>query len=85
MSRKFGLEPDKTTRDPKDAGEVPTGLFGVSGILRTDKGFTAKTTIVGESERELNRPFLSALRQVCKMITLRAEWTHDDLPETFFD
>ena len=39
----------------------------------------------GESARELNRAFLSALRRIEKKTTLRAEWTHDGLTERFFD
>jgi hypothetical protein len=33
----------------------------------------------------LNRTFLSALRRVDKKTTLRAEWTHGDNTERFFD
>jgi hypothetical protein len=40
----------------------------------------------GASARELNRTFLSALRKVEKMTTLRAEWiSGDGTAERFFD
>lgn len=60
-------------------------LVGVDGIMGTNGGFTVMTTKTGESARELNRAFLSALRRVEKRTTLRAEWTYDGVTERFFD
>jgi hypothetical protein len=39
----------------------------------------------GASAKELNRTLLSALRQVEKRTTLRAEWTSGDTTKRFFD
>lgn len=85
MSQKFGLHADITTTDLKGVEALLRDFVGAGGILRTDKGFTVKTIMSGESARELNRSLLSALRRVSKATTLRAEWTHDGLTERFFD
>jgi hypothetical protein len=71
--------------DPDRIEPVLTEIVGVNAILKTDNGFKVKTTMEGESARELNRSFLSSLRQVEKKTTLRAEWTFDGTTERFFD
>ena len=81
----FGLKAEITTADPEGIEAALADLVGVNAMLKTDRGFTINTNITGESARDLNRSFLSALRRVSKMTTLRAEWTADGLTERLFD
>ena len=84
-TRKFTVVADIRTEDPKRIEPILEDLVGVNAMLRTDTGFRVKTTLEGESARELNRSLLSALRRVEKKTTLRAEWTYDGTTERFFD
>jgi ribosomal protein S20 len=61
-------------------------FIGKQGTIKpTDDGFEIKAVLEGESARELNRKLLSEMRRVEKRTRLRAEWTHDDTMEKFFD
>ncbi len=62
-----------------------TELVGVDAILRTVEGLGIKSSLEGESARELNRSLLSALRSIDRKTTLRGEWTSDGITERFFD
>ena len=81
----FWLKAEITTANPEGIEAALADLVGVNAILKTDKGFRVNTTMSGENARDLNRSFLSALRRVSKMTTLRAEWTSDGVTERFFD
>ena len=83
-NKKYTLVADISTEDPKRIEPVLTELVGVNAILRTDDGFKVKTTMEGESARELNRLLLSALRRVDNGTILHAEWTRDGTIERFF-
>ncbi len=47
--------------------------------------FLVEAEMNGESAKELNRSFLSALRRAEKKTRVRAEWTSGDITERFFD
>jgi len=86
MSKKqIALSADISTEDPSAIQRTLAGLVGVDAIIQTEKGFKVRTTMQGDSARDLNRTLLSALRSVVKKTTLRAEWTHDKTTERFFD
>ncbi len=85
MKKKFVLV---ATINCEDLDKIQTELIelvGVDTILRTDQGFRIKSSLEWESARELNRSLLSALRNVDRKTTLRAEWTSDGITERFFD
>ncbi len=83
--KEFTLLADISTTNREAVEKVLLKLVGVNAIMITDGGFKVKTTMEGESARELNRSLLSALRRVDKQTTLRAEWTFDGTTERFFD
>lgn len=85
LGKSFELKANISTSNPDGIEAALFDLVGVDAVLRTDDGFRVKTTMVGESARELNRSFLSALRRVSKMTTLHAEWTCKGITELFFD
>lgn len=84
-AKKFSLAADIITDDPKRTLPVLTDLFGPDSILKIDHGFRVRTTMEGETARELNRSLLSSLRRLSKRTTLRAEWTNNGVTERFFD
>ncbi len=57
------------------------------GSVKEAKGeFIIEAEMSGDSAKELNRSFLSALRRVEKKTRLRAEWTSDNgTTQKFFD
>ncbi|MCL4538259.1 MAG: hypothetical protein M1378_01430 [Bacteroidetes bacterium] len=83
--KNYELKADISSSNPEGIEAKLFDLVGATAVARTDKGFRVTATMIGESARELNRSFLSALRRVSKMTTLRAEWTHDGTTERFFD
>jgi hypothetical protein len=85
LQKKFALVADISTANQEAVEKVLLKLVGVNAIMITDGGFKVKTTMEGESARELNRSLLSALRRAEKKTTLRAEWTYDGTTERFFD
>ncbi len=84
-NKRFVLVANINTDDPTRIEKTLSELVGVNAMLRTENGFRVKTTMEGESAREMNRSLLSALRSVVKKTTLRAEWTYDKTTERFFD
>ena len=82
---KFTLVADIRSENLKSIEPVLTELVGADAVTKTDNGFKVKTSMGGESARELNRALLSALRRAEKKTTLRAEWTHGNTTERFFD
>jgi hypothetical protein len=83
--KKFKLVAEIRTINPDSTEQILNELVGTEAIVKTDGGFKVKTKMEGESARELNRILLSALRRAEKKTTLRAEWTHGDSTERFFD
>ena len=60
--------------------------LAAKGSVRKDGDeFVVEGEMEGASAKELNRTLLSALRNVEKRTTLRAEWTSGDTTERFFD
>jgi hypothetical protein len=60
--------------------------LSAQGSVRKDGDeFVVEAEMEGASAKELNRTLLSALRQVEKRTTLRAEWTSGDTTKRFFD
>ena len=61
--------------------------LAAKGSARRDAGeFVVNAETDGASAKELNRMLLSALQEVEKRTTLRAEWTSgDDITEKFFN
>ena len=60
-TKKFIVVGDISTVDPSRILTVLTELVGVNAIMITDGGFKVKTTMEGESARELNRAFIEDL------------------------
>ena len=83
--QKFALSAEISTEDPVAIQQTLTELVGIDAIIKTEKGFKVRTTMEGADARDLNRTLLSALRNVAKKTTLRAEWTCDETTERFFD
>jgi len=83
--KKFALSAEISTDDPAVIQKTLVELVGIDAILKTEKGFKVRTTMEGDSAREMNRTLLSALRRAEKKTTLRSEWTHDKTTERFFD
>lgn len=82
--RTYELLADIRTADPGAVEPVLRRL--VDGeITPTQGGFHVLATLAGESARDLNRTFLSALRAVERRTSLRARWTADGVTERFFD
>jgi hypothetical protein len=62
------------------------GLLPAKGSVRKEHDeFIVEAETEGASAKELNRTLLSALRNVEKRTTLRAEWTCGDTTERYFD
>ena len=61
-------------------------LSAEGSVKKLEGEFVVEAEMEGASARELNRTFLSALREVEKRTTLHAEWTSDDgTTEQFID
>jgi len=60
-------------------------LSAKGSVKKAGDEYVVEAQMEGDSARELNRTFLSALRKVEKRTTLRAEWTSGDTTERFFD
>jgi hypothetical protein len=88
MARKrFKFDARVSTDSPAAIRLELEKLFTKGGVTagETADEFLVKGEMEGESAKELNRTILSALRKVEKKTRLRAEWTHDELTERFFD
>jgi hypothetical protein len=87
MSQKrFQLSARISSDNPSGIKNLLKQFVGTQGTIKpTYDGFEIKAEFDGESARELNRKLLSEMRRVEKRTRLRAEWTHEDTIEKFFD
>jgi len=81
----YELTANVSTENPKAIRRLLEGLIEKGSVTPTEQGFQVKAQMVGESARDLNRSFLSALRKVEKKTRLRAEWAFGKSVERFFD
>jgi hypothetical protein len=81
----FQLTARVSTENPKAIRPVLDEALPKGSVTKTAEGFLIKAEIVGESARELNKKFLSALRRAEKKTRLRSEWTSGKKVERFFD
>lgn len=94
-TKRFDLVATVSTDNPEAIEPVLATLIGshgtvdpvgASGSTSTGVGeFSVHATLQGESAKELNRAFLSALRKVEKKTRLRAEWSSEGQVEHYFD
>jgi len=84
---KFSLLATVSTEDPKAVGAVLETVIGSKGTFASvgEKEFQIRAEMEGESAKDLNRSLMSQLRRAEKKTRLRAEWTHGDVTERFFD
>jgi len=86
MSKKtFTLVVNVGTENPAAVKRVLHELVPKGSLTENEDEFHIEADVTGESARDLNRKFLSALRRVEKKTRLRAEWTCGDITERFFD
>ena len=84
--KKFSLSANVSSDDPSAVKPILEKMLGDNGtIKKTDDGFEVKAELEGESAKDLNRELLSELRRAVKKTRLRAEWTHGETVEKFFD
>jgi len=83
--KRFTLTARVSTDNRQAIKQILEELVAKKSITSTDEGFLVKSTMYGESARELNRSLLSALRKVERKTRLRAEWTFGGKTESFFD
>ena len=74
-----------STESVPEIKEALDALITDGSCEPTADGFAVTATMTGDSARDLNRAFLSALRKVEKKTRLRAEWTYGSTTERFFD
>ncbi len=84
QEREYILRAEIVTANQKEIEEFLISSVGVNGILRTDRGFSVRTTMKGKSAKELNRALLSGMRRVDRRVTLHSEWTCCEVTERFF-
>ena len=78
----------KATIKRSDAETIRQALDQLSAkgsVRKEGDEFIVEAQMEGTSAKELNRTLLSALRNVEKRTTLRAEWTCGDTTERYFD
>ncbi len=86
MAKKtFRLTARVSTENLKAIKLVLDGLLPKGTVSKSADGLLIKTTMTGESARELNRTLLSALRRAEKKTRLRSEWASGKTVEKFFD
>ncbi len=87
MGRKrFQLSARISSNSPERIEALLRKLAGAGGtVKRTADGFEVEAVLEGESARDLNRGLLSEMRRLEKKTRLRAQWTHADTVEKFFD
>ena len=83
--KEFSLVARVSTENPTAIEQALLTLVPEGSITPTEDGFLVKAKLSGASARELNRSFLSVLRQVERKTRLRAEWTAGKTVERFFD
>ncbi|MGA2384287.1 MAG: hypothetical protein ABSG61_12730 [Gemmatimonadales bacterium] len=84
-NKRFTLTARVSTDSPEPVRRALSELLPDASITRVDEEFLIRTTMRGQSARDLNRGLLSALRRVEKRTRLRAEWTSGGTTERFFD
>jgi hypothetical protein len=86
MAKKvYELTATVSTENPQAIRRVLEELIENGSVTPIEDGFQIQAKMVGESVRELNRTFLSALRKVEKKTRLRAEWAFGKSVQRFFD
>jgi hypothetical protein len=85
--KRFRLKARVSSESPHAIAPLLAELVPGGTVRRSDsaKEFLVEGDVVGESAKELNRSFLSALRRIEKRTRLRAEWTEGGRTERFFD
>jgi hypothetical protein len=85
--KRFLLEARVSTENPRAVEPKLRRLLpgGTCTPTADPKEFRVTGELEGTSARDLNRAFLSALREVEKRTRLRAEWTCEGTTERFFD
>lgn len=82
----FKLHARVSRSDPRTVRQALADLGVKAKITQEDDELTIEASFDGESAKDLNRRFLSALRKVHKRTTLRAQWTSSaNLTESYFD
>jgi hypothetical protein len=82
---KFSLVAQVSSERPQAIRPALEAIVGEASIEPAPQGFLVKTTMSGESAKELNKELLSALRRVERKTRLRAQWTSGGITERFFD
>ncbi len=87
MPRRFKLAAKISTDNPDAVRPVLQEFIAQNkGILKQENlEFAIEVELEGESAKDLNRALLSSLRRAEKRTRLRAQWTHGNEVEHFFD
>lgn len=88
VKHRFSLDATVDTDNPESLEPVLKELIGEGSLTRGNRSgeFHVRAHLQGESAKDLNRTFLSALRRVEKRTRLRAEWVSaDGTVYRFFD
>jgi hypothetical protein len=87
VEKRFFLQARVSTENPRAVKPVLERLVPGGSVLGGEdrKEFRVEGELSGASARDLNRAFLSSLRQVEKRTRLRSEWSCDGVSERFFD
>jgi len=82
----FKLHARVSRSDAKTIRQALADLAAKANITQEGDELIIDADLDGESAKDLNRRFLSALRKVHKRTTLRAQWTSPaNLTESYFD
>jgi len=82
----FKLHARVSRSDAKTIRQALAALAAKADIAQEGDELTIEAEVDGESAKDLNRRFLSALRKVHQRTTLRAKWTSPvNLTESYFD
>lgn len=85
-NKTFKLAARISSSNPQAIRPVLDNLIEGRGSVRSgNDGLVVEAEMEGNSAKELNRSLLSALRNVERKTTLRAEWTSIGTTERFFD
>jgi len=85
--KEFRLKARVSTDNPTAIKSTLNDLVNSGNVKEgeVENEFIVEARMSGESAKDLNRSFLSALRKVEKKTRLRAEWTRGGTTEKFFD
>ncbi len=83
--RAYNLKAEILTVDAEKIKVALTDFLGAKAIIETAWGFVVRATLEGENAADLNSRFLSALRRISKVTSLRSEWSNNGVTESFFD